>query len=54
MSKEEIALQLTLKAVERINISHSVENLTENNLNFSNDVAAFYNNLLEKLNVNSK
>ena len=53
MSKEEIALQLTLKSIEKMGTHFTIENLSQNNLTFSNDVVAFYNNILEKINVNS-
>lgn len=51
-AREEIALQLTLKAIERMGTHFSVARLSEDNQEFSNQVVSFYNNIYEKLDLN--
>ena len=53
MSKEEIALQLTLKSIERMGTSIRSNSLSEDNLEFSNQVVDFYNNIYQKLDLNN-
>lgn len=50
-AKEEIALQLTLKSIERMGTPSAGEfnGSTEYNKKFSNDVADFYNTIYEKI-----
>ena len=52
MSKEEIALQLTLKSIERMGTHFNVATLSKDNLEFSNQVVDFYNNIYKKLDLN--
>lgn len=49
MSKEEIALQLTLKSIEKMGIKMYAATLKKDNLEFSNQVVDFYNNIYNKL-----
>ena len=51
MSKEEIALQLTLKSIERMGTHFNVATLSKDNLEFSNQVVDFYNNIYKKLDL---
>lgn len=49
MSKEEIALQLTLKSIEYMDTRPSGTTIVENNSNFSKQVCDFYNYLYSNL-----
>lgn len=51
MSKEEIALQLTLKSIDRIGFVAHSSTLKKDNLDLSNQVVDFYNNIYNKLNL---
>ncbi len=51
MSKEEIALQLTLKSIERMGTNFHIATLSKDNLEFSNQVVDFYNNIYSKLDL---
>lgn len=49
MSKEEIALQLTLKSIEYMDSRPTGSSINENNSNFSKQVCDFYNYLYKNL-----
>ena len=52
MDKEEIALQLTLKAIERMSTPTSNDkwhNAEDYNALFSNHIVEFYNNIYKKI-----
>jgi hypothetical protein len=51
MSKEEIALQLTLKSIDRIGFVAHSSTLKKDNLDLSNQVVDFYNNIYNKLDL---
>lgn len=52
-AREEIALQLTLKSIEKMGTHFRVATLSEDNSEFSNQVVSFYNNIYEKLNLDN-
>lgn len=52
MSKEEIALQLTLKSIERMGVKIYGSTIKKDNLEFSDQVVDFYNNIYNKLDLN--
>lgn len=54
MTKEEIALQLTLKSIEKIGVSIHISTLKKDNMEFSNQVVDFYNNIYKNLDLNSE
>lgn len=49
MTKEEIALQLTLRSIDRMATRFSSASTAENNKEFSNHVVDFYNNIYKNL-----
>ena len=49
MLKEEIALQLTLKSIERMHTDFRFQKTEENNSQFSKQVCDFYNYLFNNL-----
>nr|DAM13529.1 MAG TPA: hypothetical protein [Caudoviricetes sp.] len=51
MTKEEIALQLTLKSIERLVIYNDGATKSSTNINLSKDVADIYNYILENINA---
>lgn len=54
MTKEEIALQLTLKSIEKMGVSIHISTLKKDNMEFSNQVVDFYNNIYKNLDLNSE
>ncbi len=54
MTKEEIALQLTLKSIEKMGVSMQLSTLKKDNMEFSNQVVDFYNNIYKNLDLNSE
>lgn len=53
MSRDEIALQLTLKSIERMGVKSYASTLAKDNLEFSNQVVDFYNNIYKKLDLDN-
>lgn len=53
MTREEIALQLTLKSIEKIHTEFYRGSLYEDTIKFSNQVAGFYNNVYENLKIDT-
>ena len=52
-AREEIALQLTLKSIEKMGTYMRVDTVSKDNQEFSNQVVSFYNNIYEKLDLNT-
>lgn len=52
MTKEEIALQLTLESIPRLGFTAHVSSLKKDNLEFSSYVVDFYNNVYKNLDLN--
>lgn len=53
MSKEEIALQLTLKSIEKLESFIRPNSVLEDSERFSNQVVNFYNNIYKKLDLDN-
>lgn len=53
MTREEIALQLTLKSIEKIHTEFYRDSLYEDTIKFSNQVIGFYNNVYENLKIDA-
>lgn len=53
MSRDEIALQLTLKSIEKMGVKTYPATLAQDNLEFSNQVVDFYNNIYKKLDLDN-
>lgn len=54
MNKEEIALQITLKSIDKIKAEFYRNTLDEDTIKFSNQVVSFYNNIYENLKLDNQ